>query len=298
MIYSLAEAEKFFRDLTQESANLSDSFGIPISNNPTTGEPMRLGWNDQRDAFRHAYASAIAAYEHGWGVSAAGGYYREAEHLIDAYRKNKLTNNDWKELIMDIWNNRVGREIGANATSREEIAQRVRDALQNGQLIPDLNDSRVSSFPSIIAPGLVPTNPINNTRQAYTDARSILAPPPPSCPIVLDLDGDGVETTNVADGAYFDHDGNGFAEQTGLAAPDDGKELFDNETILNDGTKAANGFLALADLDSNADGKIDSNDSAFSQLKVWKDIDSDGYKRQAKGYRREAIGNEILRLAA
>jgi len=34
-------------------------------------------------------------------------------------------------------------------------------------------------------------------------------------PIVFDLDGDGVETSALRVGAYFDHDGNGFAEQTG-----------------------------------------------------------------------------------
>ena len=79
-------------------------------------------------------------------------------------------------------------------------------------------------------------------------------------PIILDLDGDGVETVGVKDGAYFDHDGNGFAEQTGWASSHDGllvmdrngdgiinggKELFGNETLLTNGAKSANGFQAL-----------------------------------------------------
>ena len=34
-------------------------------------------------------------------------------------------------------------------------------------------------------------------------------------PIILDLDGDGVETIGVRGGAYFDHAADGFAEQTG-----------------------------------------------------------------------------------
>ena len=111
-------------------------------------------------------------------------------------------------------------------------------------------------------------------------------------PLILDLDGDGIETTNLRSGAYFDHDGNGFAEQTGWVDPDDGllvrdingngridsgKELFGDQTILKNGSNASNGFQALSDLDDNHDGKIDSNDAAFSQLKVWQDIDGDGY---------------------
>ncbi len=105
--------------------------------------------------------------------------------------------------------------------------------------------------------------------------------PTPTSPIILDLDGDGVETTNVKAGVYFDHDGNGFSEQTGWAGADDGmlvrdidgngsvdngKELFGNETLLNDGTKAANGFQALSELDSNVDGKIDASDALWGQL--------------------------------
>lgn len=103
-------------------------------------------------------------------------------------------------------------------------------------------------------------------------------------PLILDLDGDGIETISINSGAYFDHDGNGFAEQTGWAAPDDGllvrdingngtidsgKELFGDQAVLKNGSNATNGFQALADLDDNNDGKIDANDAAYSQLKVW-----------------------------
>ena len=111
-------------------------------------------------------------------------------------------------------------------------------------------------------------------------------------PIILDLDRDGVETLGVKDGAFFDHDGNGFAERTGWTSShdgllvmnrnedsiiNDGKELFGDETLLASGQKATNGFQALAELDSNHDGKIDVSDAAYSQLKVWQDIDGDGY---------------------
>jgi VCBS repeat-containing protein len=111
-------------------------------------------------------------------------------------------------------------------------------------------------------------------------------------PIILDLDGDGVETSAVKSGTWFDHAADGFAEQTGWAGRDDGllvrdldgngridsgREMFGSETLLANGTRAANGFEALVELDSNLDGKIDAQDAAFASLRIWKDADGDGY---------------------
>ena len=110
-------------------------------------------------------------------------------------------------------------------------------------------------------------------------------------PLAIDLDGDGVETVSVNDGVYFDHDRNGFAEKSGWVSKDDailvrdlnnngqiddGSELFGDQTILSDGEKAANGFEALADLDSNHDGVFDGDDEAFGQIKVWQDLNQNG----------------------
>jgi Ca2+-binding RTX toxin-like protein len=110
-------------------------------------------------------------------------------------------------------------------------------------------------------------------------------------PLALDLDGDGVETLALADGVYFDHDGDGFAEKTGWIAPDDGllaldrngngtidsgAELFGDRTVLAGGVQAADGFLALAELDGNRDGRIDAGDAAYAQLRIWRDLNRDG----------------------
>ena len=110
-------------------------------------------------------------------------------------------------------------------------------------------------------------------------------------PLVIDLDGNGVETTTEEDGVYFDHDNNGFAESTGWVGKDDGllvrdlnnngqidngTELFGNNSVLSSGEKAANGFEALADLDSNNDGVFNSSDAAWNQVKVWKDANQNG----------------------
>jgi hypothetical protein len=110
-------------------------------------------------------------------------------------------------------------------------------------------------------------------------------------PLILDLDGDGIETISKSAGIHFDHDGNQFAETTGWVGKDDGllvwdrngngridngSELFGNNTLLNNSSKAANGFAALADLDTNHDNTIDTLDIAFAGLRLWRDADSNG----------------------
>lgn len=135
-------------------------------------------------------------------------------------------------------------------------------------------------------------NMINGVNSNFNNATQAAPPPRRIDPLIIDLDGDGIETVASTNGAYFDHDGNGFAERTGWVSGDDGllvrdingdgvinngRELFGDQTILQNGQTATNGFQALADLDSNSDGKIDANDAAFSQIKVWQDVDGDGY---------------------
>ena len=110
-------------------------------------------------------------------------------------------------------------------------------------------------------------------------------------PLVVDLDGDGVETVGVSEGVYFDHDGNGFAEKSGWVGKDDGilvrdinnngtidngTELFGNNSVLSSGENALNGFEALKELDSNRDGVFNSSDEAWNTVKVWKDSNQNG----------------------
>ena len=110
-------------------------------------------------------------------------------------------------------------------------------------------------------------------------------------PLILDLDGNGIQTTGLSSRTYFDHAADGFAERTGWVGPgdgllvwdrdgngqiDSGRELFGSETLLASGLKAVNGFAALTELDSNGDGVIDANDPVFAQLRVWVDANGNG----------------------
>ena len=98
---------------------------------------------------------------------------------------------------------------------------------------------------------------------------------------------------------HFDHAGDGWAELSRWAGADDGvlvwdrnndgvindgSELFGNNTALKSGNKAANGFAALADLDNNSDGKVDSSDAEWGSLRVmrWTDANNDGIMQESE----------------
>ncbi|WP_432695228.1 calcium-binding protein [Marinobacterium sp. YM272] len=130
----------------------------------------------------------------------------------------------------------------------------------------------------------LPTDP-SDKKIDFSGAEKITSP------LVVDLDGDGVETLAKTEYIYFDHDGNGVAERTGWVASDDGilvmdkngdgqissgNELFGSNTQLANGDAAANGFVALSQYDDNSDSVIDHLDAAYSTINVWQDLDSDG----------------------
>ncbi|MCW5220277.1 calcium-binding protein [Verminephrobacter aporrectodeae subsp. tuberculatae] len=94
----------------------------------------------------------------------------------------------------------------------------------------------------------------------------------------------------------FDHDADGVKTGTGWVKPDDGwlvldrngngtidsgRELFGVDTLKKNGQRATDGFDALKDLDANNDGKINSADSVFANLRIWRDLNQDGIS-QAK----------------
>jgi hypothetical protein len=131
-------------------------------------------------------------------------------------------------------------------------------------------------------------------------------------PLVLDLDGDGVEVSSLAYGAagshvYFDMDNDGFAERTAwatggdgvLALDKNGNGKIDNQSELFGNTAThANGFLNLKQYDSNADNKITSVDAQFANLRVWVDADSDGQTDAGELKTLASLGITQINLAA
>ncbi len=109
-------------------------------------------------------------------------------------------------------------------------------------------------------------------------------------PLVLDLDGDGIETsTPEQGGVHFDLDNDFFSEKTGWVKADDGLLVWDQDgnRRIDDSTElfgspGTDGFTELAALDDNADGVIDANDANFTNLEVWRDLNQDGRTDQGE----------------
>lgn len=141
--------------------------------------------------------------------------------------------------------------------------------------------------------------------------QAVQPPPPPVDPLILDLDGNGVRTTTVDDGVAFDFLGTGEAIQVAWTDGKDGflvldrngdgqittgAEMFGDYTPMSNGAIAKDGFEALRDLDSNADGLFNAQDELFDLVQVWVDANSDGVSEAGELKGLKELGVQSIRL--
>ncbi len=131
----------------------------------------------------------------------------------------------------------------------------------------------------------VPISVVDNDGDIVSSGVLDITLSPSVTPVVLDLDGDGVEFVPTSAGVAFDYSGDGSAEATAWAGADDAILAIDTN---GDGTVSnASEFVfggndqtdleAIAALyDDNDDGILDSSDSAFSRFGVWRDANQNG----------------------
>jgi hypothetical protein len=108
--------------------------------------------------------------------------------------------------------------------------------------------------------------------------------------------------TTASEGVWFDLNAVGGLERVAWTLPnstvaflvldrngneliDNGSELFGTATVMRDGSRAANGFDALLDLDGGegvSDHQIDSTDPHYSELRLWVDANHNGHSEQGE----------------
>ncbi len=107
-------------------------------------------------------------------------------------------------------------------------------------------------------------------------------------PIVLDLDGDGLEMVPL-DGSpvHFDMDEDGIRDQTGWVGKDDGLLVLDRNgngviddrseiSFVGDDPTAMSDIEGLRSFDTNGDNFLDRHDTRFTEFRVWRDANQDG----------------------
>lgn len=118
-----------------------------------------------------------------------------------------------------------------------------------------------------------------------------------SCPLILDLNGDGIHTTGLDDPLHFWIDLQGRNEATAWTNPNTEEaflwmdldndhvaqvtELFGSRMVARDGSYHVHGFDALGrydgpDYGGDGDGRITQKDWVWARLKLWVDRNHDG----------------------
>ena len=107
-------------------------------------------------------------------------------------------------------------------------------------------------------------------------------------PVLLDLDGDGVELIELEDStAFYDIHGTGYRHQLSWVGPDDGILAYDRdgdgeirereEISFVDYVEGARTDLeGLRHFDTNGDSELTEADDEWGSFRVWQDLDQDG----------------------
>ena len=134
--------KKHIREYQDEAYEMAKKIGYKVDSS--------TGHNDELDAFRHAYASA-KVFQDSEFLSKYGGIFHEVKgQLKDVFSRDPKNSQPVAESLMDIHNNRIGRDIGmkvGDKAEKEELAREVHRALQKGKMV---TQPPTATLPSIL----------------------------------------------------------------------------------------------------------------------------------------------------
>lgn len=105
-------------------------------------DTMQPGFSDNDvDAFRHTYVSGVFTHEYGERMAMLLGWFNEVGFPSSVNDRN-----------MDLWNNAIGRDLAKKYSSKDRLAESIREALQSGKLITHPDDDRIYQGAILIKP--------------------------------------------------------------------------------------------------------------------------------------------------
>jgi hypothetical protein len=211
-------------------------------------------------------------------------------------------------IVLEVWDRLDAHDYDVNALLKDLLHQ---------QNMPELTDEQRKQLALMIKAGIQPWEyqpngmdpDVNSLWHAFKNWVA-----PRRDPLVLDLDGDGIETlgVNATTHVVFDYDGDGVKTGTGWIKGDDGfvvldrngngtidngGELFGDQTLVN-GVKAADGFAALSAEDTNKNGKFDAGDTNFTKVRIWQDTNADGISQAGELHTLNELGVTSINLTS
>ncbi|MEM1049027.1 MAG: calcium-binding protein [Pseudomonadota bacterium] len=257
----------------QEAAELADIFTV-------TGEPRSVvgGLADFLTKWREAGRLMDAAAGElgdsnpaGLGLKALGSMLDLITSVVSDEALEALNALD-KILLRDP---PKGEFAGIDASDPEGRAclEEMRDALaEQLRQVPNIQQPDAGWDLTSPTDDISPPNPVSRVLSWLFD------------PLVVDLDGDGVElTARGAPPVTFDFGEGGTRYQTSWVSPDDGIVVRDvnGNGLVDDaseffGNATVDAFTDIAGFDDNGDGVINFEDSVWAEMAVWRDLNQDG----------------------
>jgi Ca2+-binding RTX toxin-like protein len=310
----------------------------------TAYEDRYGGSNIEFDAFKHQYVtaryvqtfkSAGLSSSQAKAVALGLGFGNDIPDLVRGYWNEEARLNRLK----DLWNNEGGADEGDSASLSnileidENLADAIKANIDGGEAVTNHLDQRLSTFDPTIS-GFENTAALDEFAGLSSPIDSggatppipprkpeppLMPPPAPEgggsvwewiqrlfSPLVLDLDGDGIELVSLANAThYFDLTGDGFGEASGWVSGDDGLLTIDlnEDGIVNDitelfGSATIDGFTILTPYDTNHDDVIDENDAQWADLRVWTDENGNGHSEATELHSLDELGILSISLSA
>lgn len=244
--------------------------------------------SDNVNAWQHGYIAGKIAIEQFGLLAIFLGHLKE---IITMFH------GDDRDSIRDLYNNDRGVELAQKSKSLEDFAEQLFEkqfTMNNNEVIPNgdnpflivdcENDNRIDEEINKMIDNFynsrdtdMPEDMINDLYDQYNGYRGKFRSAgdcecTPKDPIIFDLNNDGVlETTDINNGVYFDHENDGFAESSAWVGDNDGVLVTDsnNNGEIDNGSELLTAET-LASFDTNEDGIIDENDTNFANLKILK----------------------------